>query len=159
MKHSLISRVLLIGAVSLAVSLSAASAFAQLSAPTTDNRLPINVSQAEKNQMLYEMREFLHGFHAINIALARGDMKSLAMTARPMGSLLDRLPARLKERMPEEFQQLAIAMNEALQVLARDAESTGDIKRTHENLAEVITYCSGCHDTFRFNVVSSRARK
>jgi cytochrome c553 len=155
MPHSLISRVLLIGAVAL----HSALALAQTSAPTTDKRLPINVSQAEKNQMLYEMREFLHGFHAINIALARGDMQSLAITAKPMGALLERLPSSLKEHLPEEFLQLAIAMNEALQVLARDAVEKGDTRLTHENLAEVITYCSGCHDTYRFNVVASRARK
>ena len=48
------------------------------SALQTDRRIAINVSQAEKNQVLSEMREFLHGFHSINIAMARQDMKALA---------------------------------------------------------------------------------
>jgi hypothetical protein len=127
---------------------------------STDNRIVINVSQAEKNQVLAEMREFLHGFHNMHLALARQDMKSLAVTARPMGPLLDRLPGSLKERLPEEFTQLAIAMNEAFQNLARDA-GNGESKpaKTHENMAEVMTYCSGCHDTYRFNVVPMKARK
>lgn len=127
---------------------------------STDNRIVINVSQAEKNQVLAEMREFLHGFHNMHLALARQDMKVLAITARPMGPLLDRLPASLKERLPEEFTQLAIAMNEAFQNLARDAEkSETKPAKTHENMAEVMTYCSGCHDTYRFNVVPTKARK
>lgn len=129
------------------------------SAIYADKRIAINVSQAEKNQVLYEMREFLHGWHNISHALARQDMKSVAVTARPMGPLLDRLPASLKERLPEEFTQLAIALNEAFQNLARDAESKGDLKQTLENQAEVVTYCSGCHDTYRFNVTPLRARK
>jgi cytochrome c556 len=129
------------------------------SAMQTDRRIAINVSQAEKNQVLSEMREFLHGFHSINIAMARQDMKALGITARPMGGLLDRLPVKLKERLPEEFTQLAIAMNEAFQNLARDAESNGDMRKAHENLAEVMTYCSGCHDTYRFNVPPIKARK
>jgi cytochrome c556 len=122
------------------------------SAMQTDRRIAINVSQAEKNQVLSEMREFLHGFHSINIAMARQDMKALGITARPMGALLDRMPVKLKERLPEEFTQLAIAMNEAFQNLARDAESNGDMRKAHENLAEVMTYCSGCHDTYRIVV-------
>jgi hypothetical protein len=76
-----------------------------------------------------------------------------------MGALLDRMPVKLKERLPEEFTQLAIAMNEAFQNLARDAEDNGDMRKAHENLAEVMTYCSGCHDTYRFNVAPIKARK
>lgn len=124
-----------------------------------DNRIAINVSQAEKNQVLAEMREFLHGFHAINIAMARQDMKALGTIARPMGGMLDRTPKALKERLPEEYTQLAIAMNEAFQNLARDAESNGDMRKAHENLAEVVTYCSGCHDSYRFNVAPVKGRK
>jgi hypothetical protein len=129
------------------------------SAMQTDRRVAINVSQAEKNQFLAEMREFLHGFHGINIAMARQDMKALSITARPMGALLDRLPVKLKERLPEEFTQLAIAMNEAFQNLARDAETNGDVRKAYENMAEVMTYCSGCHDTYRFNVAQAKLRK
>lgn len=129
------------------------------SAMQIDNRIAINVSQAEKNQVLAEMREFLHGFHSINIAMARQDMKALGITARPMGALLDRMPAKLKERLPEEFTQLAIAMNEAFENLARDAEANGDMRKAHENVAEVMTYCSGCHDTYRFNVEPIKRRK
>ncbi|OYY93859.1 MAG: hypothetical protein B7Y41_09160 [Hydrogenophilales bacterium 28-61-23] len=129
-----------------------------------DKRIAVSVSQAEKNQVLYEMREFLHGLHNINHALARQDMKALAITARPMGSLRERMPGSLKERMPEEFTQMAIAMNEAFQTLARDAESNGasdkdKMRQMHENLAEVMTYCSGCHDTYRFEVMPVKARK
>jgi cytochrome c556 len=129
------------------------------SAMQADNRIAINVSQGEKNQVLAEMREFLHGFHAINIAMARQDMKALGTIARPMGGLLERTPVKLKERLPEEYTQLAIAMNEAFQNLARDAESNGDMRKSHENLAEVVTYCSGCHDSYRFNVAPVKGRK
>jgi len=123
-----------------------------------DKRIAINVSPAEKNQVLAEMREFLHGMHGIHISLARQDTKSIGLYARPMGQLLDRMPTSLKEHLPEEFTQLAIAMKEAFENLARDAETTGDISKTHENLAEVMTYCSGCHDTYRFNATQLKIR-
>jgi len=144
--------------ITLALLLVSTASLAQ-SSLYSDKRIAINVSQAEKNQVLTEMREFLHGLHNINHALARQDMKGVAVVARPMGPMLDRFPAGLKERLPEEYTQLAIAMNEAFQNLARDAENKGDTSKALENLAEVMTYCSGCHDTYRFNVVPMKVRK
>jgi hypothetical protein len=151
--------------ITLALMLASAASFSPLaqaepsSAVYADKRIAINVSQAEKNQVLYEMREFLHGWHNVSHALARQDMKAVAVATRPMGPLLDRMPASLKERLPEEFMQMAIGMNEAFQNLARDAESKGDLTQALDNQAEIVTYCSGCHDTYRFNVVPMKTRK
>jgi len=122
-----------------------------LAAPGTvrDVRIPIIVTESERAYMLAEMREFLHGLHSIQLALARGDMKAVALVAGPMGSLEHKIPPALKDRLPEEFLQLAIGQHEVFQVIARDAEAKQDIKHTLGQVAEAITYCSGCHDTFR----------
>ncbi len=117
-----------------------------------DNRMVIPVTSSERNQVLSEMREFLHGLHNIHHALARKDMKAVALTAKPMGPLLSRIPPSLKERLPEEFTELAIAQGEAFRTLVRDAENKGDVSTALEQTAEIITYCSGCHDTYRFEV-------
>lgn len=130
-----------------------------LANPTTlrvppDNRMAIEVTASERNQLLTEMREFLHGLHGIQLALAKQDMKTVAVIAKPMGPLLDRITAGLREKLPEQFQELAIAQNEAFQNLARIAENKGEIRAALEQTAEIITYCSGCHDSFRFEVKS-----
>jgi len=161
MARRLITLALLLVSTTSVSTLSVARSSSDIYA---DKRIVINVTQAEKNQVLFEMREFLHGLHNISHALARQDMKAIAVSARPMGPLMDRTPASLKERLPEEYMQLAIAMNEAFQTLARDAESKGEVgkntmSQAHENLAEVMTYCSGCHDTYRFNVTPMKTRK
>lgn len=156
MAHKLITLALLLVST---VTVSTLSLAETSSAVYTDKRIVINVSQAEKNQILFEMREFLHGLHNLNHALARKDMKAVGVLARPMGPLLERTPVSLKERLPEEFTQLAVTMNEAFQTLARNADSKGDVSQALENMAEVMTYCSGCHDTYRFNVAPMKARK
>jgi cytochrome c556 len=149
-----------IKSITLALLLMSTAAWAEAPVGTfADKRIAINVSQAEKNQVLYEMREFLHGLHNLNLALARQDMNAFATTAKPMGPLLNRLPANLKTHLPEEFTQLSIAMDEAFQNLARGAENKVEMRQMHENMAEVMTYCSGCHDTYRFNVMQAKATK
>jgi len=75
-----------------------------------------------------------------------------------MAGLLDRIPNNIKDKLPEEFTQMAIAMNEALTVMARDAETKADMSLTQSQMAELMTYCSGCHDTYRFEILPARAR-
>lgn len=146
--------------IALLLFFLATSAFAEApSFITTDKRLPIPVNAVERNQVLYEMREFLHGLYNIQIALSKEDMKAVAVTAKPMGGLLDRFPASLRERLPEEFTQIAIAMREAFDALARDAETKGEMRHTLAQIAEVLAYCSGCHDTYRFQLTPARAQR
>jgi hypothetical protein len=123
----------------------------------SDHRIPIEVTPRERNQILYEMRELLHGLYNIHYALARGDQKSVTVEAIPMGQTLNRIPAKVRERLPEGFMQMGIAMNEAFNSLAKVSENGGDGKAIQEPMAEIMTYCSGCHDTYRFEVVSRKA--
>jgi hypothetical protein len=71
---------------------------------------------------------------------------------RTLMPMLERMPPSLKERFPEEFSQMAIAQSEAFQSLARIGESNGEVSAALEQTAEILTYCSGCHDTYRFEV-------
>jgi len=129
-----------------------------LSPTAADNRIAIQVSPGERNQVLYEMRDFLHGLFNLHNALASKDLKAVATSAQPMAGLLERLPDSLKNRLPEEFTQMAIGMNEAAKVIARDAVSRADMSLTQSQMAELMTYCSGCHDTYRFEMLPARAR-
>jgi len=126
---------------------------------TIDHRVPIEVTAKERNQILYEMREFLHGLHNIHYALARNDMKAVALEARPMGQTMYRIPVSVRERMPEGFMQMGLAMREAFDALAKTAETKGEAIPVQEQMAEIMTYCSGCHDTYRFEVVAYKAAK
>lgn len=124
---------------------------------SADHRIPIEVTAKERNQILYEMREFLHGWHNIHHALARGDLKAVALEAKPMAQTMQRIPVATRERFPEGFMQMGLAMHEAFDQLAKVADSGADSPRIQEQIAEITTYCSGCHDTYRFEVVRSRA--
>jgi hypothetical protein len=130
-----------------------------LSPMTVDNRIPIHVSPSERNHILFEMRDYLHGLFNLHNALASQDMKAFATSIQPMGGLLEHLPGNLKDRLPEEFTQIAIGMSEVIKVMARDAQTRGDMSLTQSQMAELMTYCSGCHDTFRFEIIPARGRR
>ena len=117
-----------------------------------DIRQAIPVTLKERNQTLYEMRELLHGLFNLHLALSKNDFQAAAVAARPIGHLIEKQPSSLRERLPEEYTQLAIAMQESFDVLARVAEEKKDMSAVQAQLAESMTYCSGCHDTFRFDV-------
>lgn len=115
-------------------------------------RQPIIVTAKERNQFLFEMRELLHGLFNLHLALSKNDFQAAATAARPIGTLLDKTPASLRERLPEEYVQIGIAMRESFDQLARVAVEKKDMSAVQAQLAESMTYCSGCHDAYRFEV-------
>lgn len=117
-----------------------------------DYRQPIPVTAKERNQFLFEMRELLHGLFNLHLALSRNDFQAAATAARPIGQLLEKTPPTLRERLPEEYVQLGIAMRESFDILAKQAETRKDMSVVQAQLAESMTYCSGCHDSYRFEV-------
>lgn len=124
-----------------------------------DHRIPIELTARERNQILYEMREFLHGLHNIHHALARGDIKAVGLEAQPMGESMARIPANVRDRLPEGFMQMSLAMQEAFVALRKEADNGGNPKAVQVQMAEIMTYCSGCHDTYRFEVVAYKAKR
>lgn len=127
-------------------------------APRTDNRMVVMVTAAEREQSLYEMREMLHGMFNIHNALSRSDMKGVATASRSMGPLLNRIPPNMRERLPTEFLEMGNALKETFETIARDAEQKQSIPLTQAQLAEVMAYCSGCHDSFQFKTMASKAK-
>lgn len=117
-----------------------------------DLRLPVLVTAKERNQVLFEMRELLHGLFNLHLALSKNDFNAAAVAARPIGHLIEVIPSNLRDRLPEEFVQIGIAMQESFDLLARIAEEKKDMAAVQAQLAESMTYCSGCHETYRFEV-------
>lgn len=117
-----------------------------------DIRQSIIVTAKERNQVLFEMRENLHSLFNLHLALSKNDFQAASVAARPIGNLLDQIPASMRERLPEEFVQISIAMRESFDLLAKVSEEKKDMSAVQAQLAESMTYCSGCHDTYRFDV-------
>lgn len=137
----------------LCLSGASAPSSADAVPPTAiDGRMSITVTEAERNQILYEMRAFLHGLHNVHLAMGRKDMRAVALEAEELGKTLDRIPAKLLDRMPQPFTEMRMAMYETFRYIARDAQAKADPALAHQQFAEALSYCSGCHDTYRFQI-------
>lgn len=142
---------------SMLILVLAASGSAMAEGPSTnpylqyDHRVPITVTIHDRNHVLFDMREMLHGIFNIQMALARNDLAAIPEQALPMGRLMQHMPMDLLMRMPEEYKFLGAGMQAAF-TNAAEAAKAGDHKKVEEFMAESMTYCSGCHDTFRFVV-------
>lgn len=124
-----------------------------------DHRIPVDVTEAERNQVLEEMRNFLHSLFNIHNALARKDMPAVAKAAKPLVGALGRFPPKMEERLPVAFLEMSHGMHEIFNVMARDAETRADVSHSLGQVAEALTYCSGCHDTYRFRVTDTAVRR
>ncbi|MCX7673906.1 MAG: hypothetical protein N2Z63_10005 [Thiobacillaceae bacterium] len=117
-----------------------------------DGRIPIMVSASEHDRVLEEMRVFLHGLHNIFHALSRRDMKSVAVEAAALGREGQTMPAALRNRLPVAYMEMARGLHEVFDAIARDATAKADPFHTLGQLGEAVSYCSGCHDTYRFQI-------
>lgn len=120
-----------------------------------DHRLSIVLSAPERNQVLYAMRELLHGMHNIHVALSKGDLGAVAVEARPMGQLLDRFPETVRKRLPASFLVLGEGLGASLGRIATLAENREPVSALHAEMADLFTYCSGCHDTYRLDAAGA----
>lgn len=118
----------------------------------TDKRIPVTVTSQERAHVLAEMRTFLQGMYNIFNALARGDMKAVAVESKPLGKVLHNTPPAMRERLPLAYLEMGLGLHEVFDVITRDAETKADPSLTLSQLAEAMTYCSGCHDTYRLQV-------
>ena len=116
----------LMAAATFASSLAATAALAEEHGHhhvVVDARHEIVLSQEEKAAVLMEMRQFLTGIQGITSALARDDAKAVAPIARSLGmQATHEMSKSLHTKMPLEFRQKGMAVHQAFDQVAMDAE-------------------------------------
>jgi hypothetical protein len=118
------------------------------SAQAEDKRTVLDWTPAERAFILTQMRQFLGGVQTITDALSRGDMKTVAQTARPMGAGHG-MPPGLSGKLPPAFKQLSAPVHTGFDQIALDAEKRGDVSHTLTQLSGVLQQCVACHAMYR----------
>lgn len=145
----------------IALSLGAQSGFVvgapksdPLAGAMEDPRTPINLTEAEKNLVLWEMRSMLIAVQGITAGLDAGDMKKVAQSATAMGTATaDLIPPQTVAKLPQTFQELAGATHanfDSISIAAKDGETNEMIIL---RLADMLNTCVACHAIYKLNVV------
>lgn len=119
-----------------------------------DLRTPINLTEPEKNLVLWEMRSMLIAVQGITAGLDAGNMNKVAQSATAMGTATAGLiPPETVVKLPQTFQELAGATHsnfDSISIAAKDGETNEMIIM---RLADMLNTCVACHAIYNIKVV------
>jgi cytochrome c556 len=121
---------------------------AQGGAPAVDVRQRVEIPQAQRNEILAEMRGMLESLRGILFGLAAGDMAAVR-TAAEASSVEATANPELDRRLPKGFLQFRYQTHEGFNSLAIEARSGSTQANLLTKVAGITNNCVGCHRAFR----------
>lgn len=118
---------------------------------SSDTRELIQLTAAEKDIVLAEMRIFLTSTQQIIKGISEGDMELVASQAKKSGKAAQaEIPASLAKKLPVQFKKLGSDTHMKFDQIAMDAEDLGDNEHTLSQLSVLLQNCTSCHEIYRF---------
>lgn len=116
-----------------------------------DGRTAVILTEAERNQVLGEMRGFLEGVQTITTAIAENDMSTISETATAMGMVaVEGEDPAFMAKLPLEFKTLGLATHTLFDDLSLLASKSEDPAEISAALGELLNNCTTCHAGNRF---------
>ncbi|RTZ61183.1 MAG: hypothetical protein DSZ32_02330 [Gammaproteobacteria bacterium] len=120
----------------------------------SDGRAAIQLTPAEKDLVLTEMRAFLESVQQITEGVSKKDMKQVVAAARKVGRAAQQeVPGSLMGKLPLGFKKLGFDTHTRFDDLALDAEDLEDPGHALEQLVALERNCVACHGSFRLQAV------
>ena len=118
---------------------------------SSDTRELIQLTAAEKDIVLTEMRIFLTSTQQIIKGISEGDIELVARQAKKSGKAAQaEIPASLAKKLPVQFKKLGSDTHMKFDQIAMDAEDLGDNEHTLSQLSVLLQNCTSCHELYRF---------
>jgi len=122
-----------------------------------DGRFSVQLTAAERDLVLAEMRTFLDSVQKITLAVAKNDFETAGKAARKVGRAAQQdMPGSLVGKLPLEFKKLGFDTHSKFTQLALDAEQMADTEHTMKQLGRLLENCVACHATFKLEVVENQ---
>ena len=118
---------------------------------SSDTRELIQLTAAEKDIVLTEMRIFLTSTQQIIKGISEGDMELVASQAKKSGKAAQaEIPASLAKKLPVQFKKLGSDTHMKFDQITMDAEDLGDSEHALSQLSVLLQNCTSCHEIYRF---------
>lgn len=148
------SRIAITALVLWVITISAAAYLFYYGTTVTasDGREAVQVTNAERNQILTEMRGMLEATAEITNALAQGDNAAVAEIAQSVGSaaMSNDSPALLA-KLPLGLKTAGMGVHKGFDELSSAAAAGATTAELTSMLSDQLTICVGCHATYRFS--------
>ena len=119
-------------------------------APSDDERIAVNLSKAERNLILKEMRNFLISTQAISEAITNKDLKLAAKLASQAGMQAEKnTPGSLLSKIPLSMKTLGFDTRKKFDQISSDALQLKDPIHSRNQLDQLIKNCIACHASFK----------
>lgn len=119
--------------------------------PSDDERLAVQLSKDERNDLLLEMRTWLQNAQAILAAASDQDFATVARVATASGMAAEAAtPGSLFRKLPVDMKALGFDTRRKFDEIAADAEKLKDSQHTVKQLSIAMNNCIACHATYSF---------
>ena len=119
-------------------------------ASSEDKRIAVNLSKAERNFVLAEMRKFLMTTQGVSEAITNKDLKLVAKLASEAGMQADKnTPGSLLSKIPLAMKTLGFDTHRKFDQIASDALQVNDPLHSRNQLDALMKNCIVCHARFK----------
>ena len=119
---------------------------------STDNRQAVNLTRAEKDLVLGEMRHILKALNGTLKALGNNDFKEAAISLESAGMKMavDVNPG-LMGKLPLEFKSYGMGLHQEFDNIAIAVRNGMSKDETIKKLGDLTNRCVVCHSNYRLN--------
>ncbi len=120
-------------------------------APATDSRQPIFVTEATRVFVLGEMRAMLAAAQGVAEGVGKGDAKAAAAAAAASGlKAFQGMPKEVMAELPQDFRSIGMQSHRSFDKVAEAANASAAPEIVSARLGETMQFCVACHESFRF---------
>ena len=122
-------------------------------APAPDGRTAVVLTEAERDQILAEMRQLLKAVHGVLQGVVSQDLNGAGKAAKTagMGMAADVNPA-LMVKLPLSFKAMGMSVHRDFDGLADAIQSGERGEQALKRLSDITSRCTACHDLYRFTI-------
>ena len=121
---------------------------------STDNRTELQMSDANRDFVLLEMRDFLESVQQINEGILNNNPELvIKAAAHSGGAVIAHTPQGLLKSLPIGFKDLGFATHAIFDEIEANAKQDFDPIKTQKQLNDLLNNCTACHQSFKISTI------
>lgn len=121
--------------------------------PSQDNRQVVQVTVAEKQFLLSEMRQLLEAMQRMHVELGKGNREQAALAAESVGMQMVRdlaaIESKILVKLPVPMKELGLGTHSEFDRLAETIRSDASDREIQAEIGKLMSRCVACHASYK----------